>query len=97
MVGDSLYGVTENGGGNDGAIYKINRNGSGFHELFNFEYSDSAGYYPSGSLTLVGDSLYGVTKEEGRIILVLFIRLTAMGMGFKDYLILMEQLVDHIP
>ncbi|MEO7990207.1 MAG: choice-of-anchor tandem repeat GloVer-containing protein [Chryseolinea sp.] len=59
----SLYGMTSLGGiSKYGTIFKINKNGSGYTVLHNFD--GSGGAYPKGSLTLVSDSLlFGMTNS----------------------------------
>jgi uncharacterized repeat protein (TIGR03803 family) len=61
--GDTLYGTAVgaayfDGGSGDGTIYKIRTDGTGFQVLYTFT-GGSDGAFPSGSLTLTGDTLYG--------------------------------------
>lgn len=65
MPGTSvLYGLTSHGGKhNDGVIYQINTDGSGYQVLHSFEKSD--GTDPHGFVTISGDDLYGMTREDG--------------------------------
>jgi uncharacterized repeat protein (TIGR03803 family) len=67
LVGDSLYGMTYDGGANAyGTLFKINIDGSGYQDLLDFDWYDkNKGAYPCGSLILVGDSLYGMTSFAG--------------------------------
>jgi hypothetical protein len=52
--------MTSKGGtASRGSIFKIHKNGKGFKEFFSFPGTD--GSAPYGTLTLVGDSLYGTT------------------------------------
>ncbi len=65
LVGSILYGMTTEGGANnDGCIFKINTDGSGFTILHNFEYATS-GKSPKGTLTYYGGMLYGTATEGG--------------------------------
>lgn len=58
--GTFLYGMTPNGGVYGfGTIFKIMTNGTGYLKLYDFDYTINGGY-PRGSLTLVGDFLYGM-------------------------------------
>jgi uncharacterized repeat protein (TIGR03803 family) len=83
LVGDSLYGTTSEGGTNGyGIIFKINRNGSGFQKLLNFEAVNSGGY-PKGSLTLSGDSLYGLTNYGGTNLIGVIFKINRNGSGFR--------------
>src|SRR5690606_39193088 len=51
----TLYGMTSLGGANDmGVIFKVNRNGSGFDNLFDF--SRQSGGRPEGSLVIREDT-----------------------------------------
>ncbi len=60
--GGFLYGLTKFGGtDNLGNVFKIKTDGSAYTHLYEFKY-DNVGYYPSGSLTKLGDTLYGTTN-----------------------------------
>ncbi|HEX3655624.1 MAG TPA: choice-of-anchor tandem repeat GloVer-containing protein [Pirellulales bacterium] len=64
LAGSTLYGTADFGGtNNDGTIFSINTDGSGFQTLYNFSGSD--GSYPNGALTLAGSTLYGTTFDGG--------------------------------
>ncbi|MHC1725467.1 MAG: choice-of-anchor tandem repeat GloVer-containing protein [Syntrophobacteraceae bacterium] len=64
VVGSALYGTTQLGGTADyGTIFKINENGTGYQILHSFAGHADDGAYPSGSLTLVGSTLYGTTTS----------------------------------
>src|SRR3984885_2056797 len=71
--GHKLYGMTLNGGlsdSSDGVIFSIDINGSAFKVMFGFDFAPNHyknGYAPSGSLTQVGNKLYGMTEEGGSI------------------------------
>src|SRR5207249_4187220 len=62
LSGQSLYGMTTFGGSatDDGTIYTVNLDGSGYGILHVFGRSNN-GIAPFGSLTLVDSSLYGMT------------------------------------
>ncbi len=62
--GLTLYGMTYQGGnalGNDGCVFKIQTDGSGFTLLHSFSTS-GGGYYPYGDLVQSGGMLYGMTR-----------------------------------
>jgi uncharacterized repeat protein (TIGR03803 family) len=67
LVGSTLYGTTSIGGTNSddaasGVVFAISTDGSGFTILHEFPATDSDGYSPLASLTLVGsNTLYGTT------------------------------------
>ena len=59
-----IYGTTRNGGvANNGTIFKLNTDGTGYTALKSFTSSDGAN--PSGGLTLLGNVLYGTTVGGG--------------------------------
>lgn len=63
--GTFLYGLTTYGGINDeGVIFKVQPNGTGYSKLHDFSLS-STGKAPHGSLVLVGTTLYGMNIEGG--------------------------------
>ncbi|NTW23969.1 MAG: hypothetical protein HGA37_04665 [Lentimicrobium sp.] len=60
-----LYGTTNYGpSGVEGAIFKINTDGTGFSTLHSFNYYVDGGY-PAGSLIKSGNKLYGMAKYGG--------------------------------
>jgi uncharacterized repeat protein (TIGR03803 family) len=71
QVGDTLYGTTEEGGiSNNGTIFAINTDGSGYTNLYSFSALDTNffnndGAHPASTLILVGDMLYGTAESGG--------------------------------
>jgi uncharacterized repeat protein (TIGR03803 family) len=64
--GSTLYGMTEAGGSLDnGAVFKINNDGTGFTLLHSFQSALNDGSTPNGSLALSGTTLYGLTQFGG--------------------------------
>ena len=66
LYNNVLYGTTQQGGtGNNGTIFKINKDGSGYSILYSFAASGD-GQNPIGSLIVVNDGLndilYGMTQ-----------------------------------
>ena len=60
-----LYGTTSGGGAdNDGTIFSINTDGTGFNVLYSFT-GGSDGSAPAADLILSGSTLYGTTSEGG--------------------------------
>ena len=61
----SLYGTASNGGTNNGygTLFQINRNGSGYHVLRNFEFFSGA--YPGSLVQGTNGFLYGTTGQGG--------------------------------
>ena len=63
--GTFLYGITSDGGAyDDGVIFKIKPDGSGFAKIFDFD-SDTSGEAAYGSLFSDGIFLYGMTSYGG--------------------------------
>ncbi len=63
--GTYLYGMTSSGGVyGDGTVYRVRTDGSNFGLMHHFDYNADGGY-PEASLTLDGNTLYGVTSEGG--------------------------------
>jgi uncharacterized repeat protein (TIGR03803 family) len=66
LSGNTLYGTTIYGGAsNDGMVFRINTDGTGFTNLHSFVFAD--GKNPYGGLVLVGNTLYGTTAFGGLV------------------------------
>jgi uncharacterized repeat protein (TIGR03803 family) len=70
LVGNTLYGTAAFGGAlNDGCVFKINTDGSGLTNLYDFSplsnSTNNDGAYPLGDLLLVGSTLYGSANGGG--------------------------------
>jgi uncharacterized repeat protein (TIGR03803 family) len=70
------------GGANgDGNVFRINTDGSGYTDLFDF--NGTNGYYPEGGLTVSGSTLYGTTYgnpiSNGNILSI-----NTDGSGYRD-------------
>lgn len=63
LAGDTLYGVTDEGGTGDGNIFSIQTNGSNYKNLFIFNGANGAN--PTGSLIIQGDTLFGMASMGG--------------------------------
>ncbi|HEY3853780.1 MAG TPA: choice-of-anchor tandem repeat GloVer-containing protein [Verrucomicrobiae bacterium] len=65
LQSNMLYGLTYAGGSaNDGVLFRINTDSTGFTNLFNFSGGNN-GRLPVGVLALSGSTLYGVTGFGG--------------------------------
>jgi len=65
LSGGVLYGTASGGGSNyNGVVFKINTDGTGYQNLFSFNYA-TTGDAPEGDLILVGNTLYGMTYVGG--------------------------------
>lgn len=75
LAGDTLYGTTYYGGTNgNGVVFSVNTNGSGITVIHTFsaaspspDFTNADGEAPQGSLTLVGDTLYGAAINGGLV------------------------------
>jgi uncharacterized repeat protein (TIGR03803 family) len=66
LCGSTFYGMTERGGDyGQGAVFRINSDGSGYQVLYSFGGIAGDGAHPYGSLALSGSTLYGMTAEGG--------------------------------
>lgn len=69
ISGTTMYGMTQFGGtassNGSGTLFKINTDGTGFGLLHSFLGGASDGSHPTGSLTLSGTKLYGMTGNGG--------------------------------
>lgn len=72
--GTYLYGMTSCGGSGTvcqlsssgcGIIFKIKLDGTGYTKLHDFGLSAGKGFYPQGSLIIIGSQLYGMTNLGG--------------------------------
>ena len=64
LSGSTLYGTTYGGGSSDeGTIFSVNTNGTGFQTLATFTMANGA--RPYAGLTLIGSTLYGTTLYSG--------------------------------
>ena len=66
LVGSELYGLARNGGvSNNGVVFKLQLDGSGYTDLYDFTGAANSGSNPNGSLTLSGSMFYGTTRDGG--------------------------------
>jgi uncharacterized repeat protein (TIGR03803 family) len=70
FAGNRLYGTATSGGtSGNGVLFSVNADGTDFATLFNFSGAPLNSSYgkhsPVGSLTLAGETLYGVTARGG--------------------------------
>jgi uncharacterized repeat protein (TIGR03803 family) len=70
LSGNTLYGMTYQGGnGGYGTVFKVNTDGTGFTNLYNFTSTTAIiygnGVDPHGSLIFSGNALYGTTEYGG--------------------------------
>jgi uncharacterized repeat protein (TIGR03803 family) len=72
LSGNTLYGTTSEGSGSAGygTVFRIDTDGTGFTNLYNFTllspaYTNSDGALPDAALVLSGDTLYGTAAAGG--------------------------------
>jgi uncharacterized repeat protein (TIGR03803 family) len=70
LSGTTLYGMTSEGGANGppygyGTIFQMNTDSTGYQVLYSFAEYPTDGAGPSGTLTLSGTTLYGMTQWGG--------------------------------
>jgi uncharacterized repeat protein (TIGR03803 family) len=94
LSGNTLYGTANYGGSSgNGAVFKINTDGTGFTNLHNFttlsapwnDYgTNSDGANPSGGLILSGNTLYGAADYGGSSGNGTIFAINASGNGFTN-------------
>ncbi|MCX6925322.1 MAG: hypothetical protein NT154_19240 [Verrucomicrobia bacterium] len=71
LSGHTLYGTAQRGGNNEGTVFKVNTDGTGFATLHTFtrlggsDLTNSDGAFPQASLALKGSTLYGAAWAGG--------------------------------
>ncbi len=84
VSGSTIYGATYVGGShNDGTLYKVNTDGTGFTVLHQFAGGSSDGFWPTSGLTLRGSTLYGVTDGGGTTGTGTMYSINTDGSGFQ--------------
>ena len=79
-----LYGVTVYGGtSNQGVIYKIQTNGSGFQVIHSFTSGLTDGRNPNSALVRVGSVLYGMTPSAGAHSYGVIFKIQTDGTGYQ--------------
>ena len=89
LVGSGLYGMTYAGGNYLGNIFCVGTNGTNYQNLVSFPgyaAGTASGQYPSGSLTLVGGALYGMTNSGGADHLGNVFSVGTNGTGYQSLL-----------
>ena len=83
LSGGTLYGMSSAGGGeNQGTIFRLNPDGSGFALIHAFGGGPLDGGAPQGSLILSGSTLYGMTSTGGAYGLGTVFSINTDGSGF---------------
>jgi uncharacterized repeat protein (TIGR03803 family) len=82
QFGSNFYGMTLAGGPNEGTVFQIGTNGTGFNLLRRFAGPPGDGSGPFGSLTQSGSAIYGVTGSGGSANLGAIFRMNADGSNY---------------
>ena len=84
LVGNTLYGVAYNGGiYTNGTIFAMNTNGTGFTNLYNFDFTNGAN--PDAPLCFASNRLYGTTYSGGAYSNGVVFAVNTNGTGFTNY------------
>ena len=84
LSGSTLYGMTSYGGTSDeGTVFSIGTDGTGFSLLHEFVGGDDDGKHPCGNLTLNGSTLYGMTPNGGDSNIGTLFSIGTDGTGFS--------------
>jgi len=65
ILGNTLYGTTYLGGSNNGTVFAVKTDGTGYTNLYTFTSVGNDGRNPHGELALSGNTLYGTTEAGG--------------------------------
>lgn len=86
LSGSVLYGMTMYGGvNNKGVIFKVNTDGAGYTKLLDFD-GASKGAYPIGSVTISGNTLFGMTYNGGNNDAGVIFKINTDGTGYLKML-----------
>ena len=84
VIKDRLYGFTYGGGAHgDGEIFRIDTNGSGYKDLYDFNNATGANL-GWGALTLVGNKFFGMTLLGGAHDSGVVFSIDTSGAGYRD-------------
>jgi|ERR1019366_2357026 uncharacterized repeat protein (TIGR03803 family) len=84
LSGNTLYGTTyEGGSATFGTVFSVNTNGAGFTILYSFTQGTNGGY-PQAGLILLGNTLYGTTRNGGGTGLGTVFAVNTNGTGFTN-------------
>lgn len=84
LVESTFYGLTRYGGSaNQGVVFSLNQDGSGYTTLYDFTGGAAGGAQPNGSLTYDGSRLYGTTRSGGSADAGTVFAINPDGTGFQ--------------
>ncbi len=88
--GNKLFGSAYEGGANNyGYFFSVNKDGSGFKDLWDCDdtgsfVGNSNGYYPYGDVTIINNKIYGFNYDGGAHGYGNIFRIDTNGNGYKD-------------
>ncbi len=83
ISGSTIFGTTSKGGKSDqGTVFKMQADGSGFTLLHSFSGGTADGREPAGALIISGSTLYGMTPYGGKLDRGTIFRMETDGSGF---------------
>ena len=83
LIGNKLFGATAYGGSNNqGVLYSIDTNGSGYKDLLDFDLTN--GGFPWGKLTIIGNVIYGTTSGGGTHDSGCIFSIDTSGQNYRD-------------
>jgi uncharacterized repeat protein (TIGR03803 family) len=98
LSGGVLYGMTYEGGiYNSGNVFSIDTNGNNFKDLWDFYDTSNNGALPHGSLTIIGNKLYGTTSSGGLHNNGIIFSINTNGTDFKDMFDFNQQTTGETP
>jgi uncharacterized repeat protein (TIGR03803 family) len=84
VAGNVMYGTTKDGGSaGAGTVFKVNIDGSGFTNLYNFS-GGNDGSHPHAGLVLSGNTLYGTAPYGGVANAGTIFKVNTNGSGFTN-------------
>ena len=81
LSGNTLFGTTPGGFSSQGTLFEINTDGSDYAGIYSFDGTN--GGFPSASLILVGDTLYGTTESGGTATNGTVFAINTNGSGYR--------------
>jgi len=96
LIGTGLYGMTAyNAAHNFGCLFLLDTNGSGYKDLFDFNYTDGA--EPNGTFTVSGKRLFGMTFAGARLLDGSIFSVDTNGRGYSNLHNFDLEFIGHAP
>lgn len=104
---NTLYGTAYNGGANgSGTVFALNTDGTGFRTLHSFGpwvangftlSTNNDGAWPSSSLVILGNTLYGATSQLGPLAGATLFSVNTDGTDFANVYVFMKTMAVWLP